>query len=67
MIAVDRLILAVPDMSPARVKRLARSIGAMVAEAGVTSTDRIEANVDHEATDASILAALAAALKSGAL
>ena len=65
MIAVDRLILAVPEMSQARGRRLARAIGVMVAEARLESTDRVEAIVDPDATDASILAALAAALRIG--
>jgi hypothetical protein len=66
MIAVDRLILAVPGMSPERAERLARAIGAMVAEAGTASANRVEASVDPNATDASILAALTASLRTGA-
>lgn len=66
MIAIDRLILSMPGMSPARAARLADSIAVLLAgrpESEIGTRDRLAIDLrPGEDEDADILAALAAAL-----
>jgi hypothetical protein len=67
MIQVDRLILDVPGMTPGRAERLAHAIGALLGESGAAPAEQVDALVPPgAATDAAILAALAAALHARA-
>ncbi len=66
MIRIDRLVLDLPGVGPARAEHLGRSIGEAVAESGnVEDSGRIEVLLPPgAASDDDILAALESALRA---
>ena len=64
MIALDRLILDIPGMSPDRASRIARAIGSLLAaRPGLSDIGRIDLRLKPgESEDVDIVAAIVAAL-----